>query len=141
RRHTRFSRDWSSDVCSSDLEILDDSQLPIVLNLKMKREFLKANFGKLYGGAATRDRYEAGALINTFRDTLQVSFIGFANNINRQGFDYSELNEHGGMNGSENQSFTNYGTSGLMNQISAGVNINYDIEKKLKVNLMYNYGQ
>src|SRR5690606_38468318 len=22
RRHTRFSRDWSSDVCSSDLEIL-----------------------------------------------------------------------------------------------------------------------
>src|SRR5690606_27008909 len=23
RRHTRFSRDWSSDVCSSDLKILD----------------------------------------------------------------------------------------------------------------------
>src|SRR5690606_6313030 len=23
RRHTRFSRDWSSDVCSSDLEIKD----------------------------------------------------------------------------------------------------------------------
>src|SRR5690606_40608628 len=24
RRHTRFSRDWSSDVCSSDLEDLDE---------------------------------------------------------------------------------------------------------------------
>src|SRR5690606_40504026 len=24
RRHTRFSRDWSSDVCSSDLAALDD---------------------------------------------------------------------------------------------------------------------
>src|SRR5690606_39439003 len=23
RRHTRFSRDWSSDVCSSDLVLLD----------------------------------------------------------------------------------------------------------------------
>src|SRR5690606_11008076 len=23
RRHTRFSRDWSSDVCSSDLEIIE----------------------------------------------------------------------------------------------------------------------
>src|SRR5690606_39894067 len=23
RRHTRFSRDWSSDVCSSDLELQD----------------------------------------------------------------------------------------------------------------------
>src|SRR5690606_40757155 len=24
RRHTRFSRDWSSDVCSSDLRTLDE---------------------------------------------------------------------------------------------------------------------
>src|SRR5690606_40240570 len=23
RRHTRFSRDWSSDVCSSDLELIN----------------------------------------------------------------------------------------------------------------------
>src|SRR5690606_40491306 len=26
RRHTRFSRDWSSDVCSSDLIVLDQSR-------------------------------------------------------------------------------------------------------------------
>src|SRR5690606_40291091 len=26
RRHTRFSRDWSSDVCSSDLESLGGTQ-------------------------------------------------------------------------------------------------------------------
>src|SRR5690606_40407984 len=26
RRHTRFSRDWSSDVCSSDLVSLDEVQ-------------------------------------------------------------------------------------------------------------------
>src|SRR5690606_40522262 len=25
RRHTRFSRDWSSDVCSSDLRILQEN--------------------------------------------------------------------------------------------------------------------
>src|SRR5690606_40606271 len=24
RRHTRFSRDWSSDVCSSDLELMNE---------------------------------------------------------------------------------------------------------------------
>src|SRR5690606_34496838 len=28
RRHTRFSRDWSSDVCSSDLESLDELHGP-----------------------------------------------------------------------------------------------------------------
>jgi len=129
------------DKGESKREIIDDSELPIVLNLKMKKEFLKANFGKLYGGAATRDRYESGALINTFRDTLQVSFIGYANNINRQGFDYSELSEHGGMNRSENNSYSYYMSNGLMNQMSAGVNVNYDIAKKLKTNLTYNYGQ
>src|SRR5690606_39770221 len=29
RRHTRFSRDWSSDVCSSDLRVLDPDNAPI----------------------------------------------------------------------------------------------------------------
>src|SRR5690606_39506250 len=29
RRHTRFSRDWSSDVCSSDLEAHDKDALSI----------------------------------------------------------------------------------------------------------------
>src|SRR5438445_1474235 len=26
RRHTRYWRDWSSDVCSSDLTLIDDQQ-------------------------------------------------------------------------------------------------------------------
>src|SRR5690606_39284644 len=26
RRHTRFSRDWSSDVCSSDLHVIDTAR-------------------------------------------------------------------------------------------------------------------
>src|SRR5690606_40324166 len=30
RRHTRFSRDWSSDVCSSDLTLL---ALPMLINM------------------------------------------------------------------------------------------------------------
>src|SRR5690606_40855679 len=32
RRHTRFSRDWSSDVCSSDLKTLDRvfPELPVI---------------------------------------------------------------------------------------------------------------
>src|SRR5690606_40400112 len=31
RRHTRFSRDWSSDVCSSDLEIRRQSSKKLLL--------------------------------------------------------------------------------------------------------------
>src|SRR5699024_290662 len=32
RRHTRSKRDWSSDVCSSDLEIEDSINLNIIIN-------------------------------------------------------------------------------------------------------------
>src|SRR3712207_8138858 len=38
RRHTRYWRDWSSDVCSSDLpSVLDPSQWP--LNLGSERDW------------------------------------------------------------------------------------------------------
>src|SRR5690606_27231763 len=53
----------------------------------------------------------------------------------------SELSQYGGYNRGENMNYTMYGTDGLMNRLSGGLNINYDIEKKLKTNLMYNYNQ
>src|SRR5690606_39407413 len=34
RRHTRFSRDWSSDVCSSDLKYETGKDYPIYLRRK-----------------------------------------------------------------------------------------------------------
>jgi len=129
------------DKGDSKREILDDSELPIVINLKTKKEFVKADFGKFYGSGGTRDRYESGALINTFRDTLQISFIGYANNLSRQGFDYSELAQYGGMNRAENNSYSYISYGGLQNKISLGLNANYDIEKKLKTNLMYTFEQ
>lgn len=129
------------DKGDSKREILDDTDLPIILNLKTKKDFVKADFGKFYASGGTRDRYESGALINTFRDTLQVSFIGYANNLSRQGFDYSELAQYGGMNRAENNSYSYMSYGGLQNKISLGINANYDIAKKLKANLMYTFEQ
>src|SRR5690606_39672630 len=40
RRHTRFSRDWSSDVCSSDLLINLTAKLSLIL-FSMEIEFQK----------------------------------------------------------------------------------------------------
>lgn len=127
------------DKGDSKREILDDTDLPIILNLKTKKEFVKADFGKFYASGGTRDRYESGALVNTFRDTLQISFIGYANNLSRQGFDYSELGQYGGMNRAENNSYSTMSYGGLQNKISLGINANYDIAKKLKANLMYTF--
>ncbi len=129
------------DKGESKREILDDSELPIVINLKTKKNFVKADFGKFYGSGGTHDRYESGALVNTFRDTLQISFIGYANNVSRQGFDYSELRQYGGMGRAETNPQGNFSYGGLQNKISAGINANYDIGKKLKTNLMYTFDQ
>src|SRR2546429_6702436 len=61
RRHTRCSRDWSSDVCSSDLiscadpqrirqrrvekclQLLNDCQQNILLKMRLQRPFLQAS--------------------------------------------------------------------------------------------------
>src|SRR5690606_40746188 len=59
RRHTRFSRDWSSDVCSSDLDAgidaimtahivvpaLDDSGLPATLSKPILTDLLRKEMG------------------------------------------------------------------------------------------------
>ncbi|WP_437921245.1 carboxypeptidase regulatory-like domain-containing protein [Sphingobacterium sp. LRF_L2] len=118
----------------------DEEELPVTINLKFKKDFLSTDFGKLYASAGTRNRYEAGGLFNTFRDTLQISFIGFGNNINRQSFDYSELYEHGGLNRAENYGFDNFGGRnywGIGNDIAGGFNLSNDWGKKTKLSIMY----
>jgi len=128
----------------------DASQVDKVINLKLKKAIKKSVFGKLYAGGgshggASSERFESGGLLNMFKDTLQVSLIGFGNNVNRSAFSNTELNDLGGFNRSgtnSNSSGINFGgrSYGLQQIGSAGININYDIPKKLKLNLMYFYG-
>ena len=68
-----------------------------VINLTFKKGVKKGVFGKAYAGAGTNGRFEGGAIANTFRDTLQVSLLGYTNNLNRPGFSFSELMQSGGM--------------------------------------------
>lgn len=69
-----------------------------VINLTLKRGVKKGWFGKAYAGVGTKERYEAGGIANIFRDTLQLSLIGFSNNINRSGFSFKEVQDIGGFN-------------------------------------------
>jgi hypothetical protein len=130
------------DRGDSKKKVDDESQLPVTINLKFKKELAKADFGKFYGSGGTSDRYESGALINAFRDTLQVSFIGYGNNINKQSFDYSELRTHAGLGRAENYGFNNFGGQnydGVQNDMSAGLNVNYDWGDRTKLNILYQY--
>lgn len=68
-----------------------------VVNITLKKGVKKGVFGKVYAGLGTDDRYEGGGIVNLFRDTLQVSLLGYANNLNKPGFGFSELMESGGL--------------------------------------------
>ena len=67
-----------------------------VVNITLKKGIKKGWFGKLYAGGGTDKLYETGGIANIYRDTLQVSVLGYMNNLNRTGFSYSELLSAGG---------------------------------------------
>lgn len=92
-----------------------------VVNIKLKKGVKKGLFGKVYAGGGTDDRYEAGGIANIFRDTLQVSILGYANNLNKPGFSYSELMQSGGLERS-NSNLNSRSTS-IWNNSSGGSSI------------------
>ncbi|RYY54050.1 MAG: TonB-dependent receptor [Chitinophagaceae bacterium] len=125
-----------------------------VINLKLKKSIKQGWFGKLYAGAGTRDRYEAGGIANLFRDTLQVSLLGFSNNLSRSGFGFQDIFTIGGFNRSDINSI-NIGSDGAIaiNDISfggmgqgiqtasgAGVNVNTVLNNKSTLGIQYFWG-
>ncbi len=133
------------------------SNIGKVINLTLKKGIKKALFGKVYSGAGTDERYEAGGIINTFRDTLQMSLLAFSNNINKSSFSIQDVTQLGGFNRSgfnsmsmwsgggrdgfaiNGISFGGTGT-GLTTSTGAGFNLNHTPNKNLSFYAQYFYG-
>lgn len=94
-----------------------------VVNITLKKGVKKGWFGKLYAGTGSDNLYEAGGIANIYRDTVQLSILGYANNLNRPGFSYSELMSTGGFNRVRSNSASN-NTSVWNNNGGSGVSIN-----------------
>lgn len=126
-----------------------------VINLKFKKGVKKGWFGKAYAGAGTDERYEGGGIVNLFRDTLQVSILGFTNNLNRAGFGFNDILSLGGFSRTGVNSLSIYSGGGMaVNGISfggmgdgiirttgAGFNVNHVLGNGLVLNTQYFYGQ
>ena len=135
----------------------DLSKIGKVINITLKKAIKKATFGKLYGGVGTTDRYEVGGIINTFRDTLQMSILGFSNNVNRSSFSIQDVTQLGGFNRSGTNSvgiwsgggrdgFAINGISfggtgnGITSSTGAGINLNHSPNKNFSFYAQYFYG-
>jgi hypothetical protein len=69
---------------------VDDGNSEKTINLQLKKDRNFATFGKASAGASagagTSSRFDAQTNINKFKGDEQISFLGMANNTNRQGF-------------------------------------------------------
>ncbi|MFD3002328.1 outer membrane beta-barrel protein [Pontibacter toksunensis] len=133
---------------------MPEMDIPQVINLKFKKGVKKGLFGKLYGGAGTDDRYEGGGILNMFRDTMQVSVLGYSNNLNRPGFGFEDISRIGGFDRSGFNSvmirsdggFALNGISfggteeGIQQSSGGGANFNTVFNNGITLNLQYFLG-
>lgn len=71
--------------------IRDPASTEKTLNIITNPAMRTGRFGRLYGGYGTMRRYQAGATINFFRDTLRFSLVGLSNNVNQQNFAFDDI--------------------------------------------------
>ncbi len=131
---------------------VDDGTREKTIDLQLKEEFKKGLFGKAQAGYGSDGRYNAAATINKFNKTSQLSFLGQLNNINEQGFSFSDMmsfsggmRNMGGGGGNRTTEFRmsgdlpiNNGTStGQVNTGAAGINWNWHKTKNFNFRSSY----
>jgi hypothetical protein len=148
----------------SKLTGIDDGSKEKAMNLALKDEFKKGNFGKITAAGGTNERWAGRGNFNRFDKKNQLSFIGYANNINETGVnweDYSEFKGQNAFNDYDNGDFgfssgmgRYYGFSyedsplnyfdgrGFTKNYGAGTNYNFDNTKtKFNISYFYNYSK
>jgi hypothetical protein len=140
---------------------IDDGKKEKAMNLELKEEYKKGEFGKITGAVGNENRWAARGNYNRFNKTEQASILGFGNNINQTGVNWDDYGEFKGQNsfgnrdngdfgfnnrssfyyfGSQTAFTNNFDGRGFTNNTGAGANYNFDNKKK-KFNAMYFYNQ
>lgn len=125
---------------------VDDGQEEKTINLELKDNKKGGYFGNIMGGYGTDDRYEGKVMVNKFDKKSQISFIGSLNNLNNSGVN---INDYASMTGASGNNFRNFNmnsgapvsfgqsNTGEISSNTLGVNYNYDLSKKNKINASY----
>jgi hypothetical protein len=69
----------------------DDGNTTKAINIVTKANMRNGNFGRVYAGFGTNDRYSAGGNVSFFNGERRISFIGLMNNVNLQNFQSQDL--------------------------------------------------
>ncbi|MDJ1495444.1 outer membrane beta-barrel protein [Cytophagaceae bacterium DM2B3-1] len=136
----------------------DDGQSVKTINIVTRADKRNGQFGKIYAGYGTDDRYQAGGNLNIFKGNNRISILGLSNNINQQNFATQDLvgafsgggNQRGGggnrggggggQGGGGNNASNNFlvgQQSGISTTNSLGLNYSGNWGKKVTINGSY----
>ncbi len=139
---------------------IDDGSRTKTLNIKLKKNMNKGYFGKALAAYGSNDRYESNFSINKFNGNQRMSILFNGNNINKQGFSFSDIISSmggfsgfggggggGGMRGGGGGggmagiaglgNFSGGGTTGIIKSLSTGINYTDQWGPKIKVTGSY----
>jgi hypothetical protein len=69
----------------------DDGNTEKTINIVTKGGKSNGEFGKIYAGVGTEERYAAGGNVNYFKGDRRISLIGLSNNVNQVNFASEDL--------------------------------------------------
>ena len=139
---------------------IDDGSRSKTINIKLKKDRNKGYFGKALLGIGDNGRYETNLSVNKFNGNKRISLLFNANNINKQGFSFSDIisamggfSGFGGGGGGNNfggggiqaaggrgggfGGTGGSGATGLIKSLSAGLNYTDEWGPKIKITGSY----
>ncbi|MBK9466017.1 MAG: TonB-dependent receptor family protein [Chitinophagaceae bacterium] len=137
---------------------IDDGSRSKTINIKLKKDRNKGYFGRALLGVGDNGRYEGNLSVNRFNGSKRISLLFNTNNINKQGFSFSDVisamggfSGFGGGGGGNNfgggamqmaggrGGFGGGGTgsTGLIKSLSTGLNYSDEWGSKIKVTASY----
>ena len=69
----------------------DDGNASKSINIVTKANMRNGQFGRVYAGYGTNDRYSTGGNVSFFKGNRRLSFVGLFNNTNQQNFSSQDL--------------------------------------------------
>lgn len=120
----------------------DDGNTTKSINIVTKKDMRSGNFGRIFAGYGTDDRYSAGGNVSFFNNARRISIIGLTNNVNQQNFASTDLlgaTGGGGRGGGRGGDFRVGQQSGIAKTNAIGINYNDEWSKKINVAASYFY--
>lgn len=142
----------------SRLTGFDDGNYARTINIVTRPDRNSGQFGRIYAGGGTQDRYSAGGNFNIFKGNKRISIIGMFNNINQQNFSSQDLvgvssgggggrpggggggrpgGGGGGWGGGGNNNFLVGQDQGIITTNSLGLNYSDKIGQKMNLTASY----